>query len=444
MLDRLRALLPDDAIEAGTTAAATGIDARLIVHPESAAEAAAVLELCSREGWTAMPVGAGGWLDAGYPPAAVDVLLSTRRFASIVEYEPADLTVGVGAGLSLDVLQSRLAEQRQTLPLDPPARSGATLGAIAATASAGPLRHAAGQPRDLILGLQLITGDGRILDVGGRVVKNVAGYDLVRLAVGSAGTLGLVTRVHFRLRPLPERDLTLAFVGDAPIPLADRALDIARTHAPAAVELLCPLLARKTLLVDSGWGLVVRLTGATDVVEEAAQQIRREALRGTNEVPSPEAFWVAAGRLEAEDALSFRLASLPTALPHTLALGVAIAAGRPGGVHGNFRSDKQLLDVPPGWLVAAHAADGIVRIWHPDPHGAERTPATLVALGAARTALREQEGTARLMRAPRHLAEQPEAWAEVPGRSLMRGLRRVFDPAGILPDRFGWERGHVA
>jgi glycolate oxidase FAD binding subunit len=127
----------------------------------------------------------------------------------IVEYEPADLTLTAMAGIRGRDLLSRTSSSGQWLPLDPPGWGDATLGGLLATGESGSVAQIYGRTRDLTLGLTLVAGDGRVLDVGGRVVKNVAGFDLVRLAVGSRGALGLITRASVRLFPRPERDVGL-------------------------------------------------------------------------------------------------------------------------------------------------------------------------------------------------------------------------------------------
>src|SRR5690606_21107007 len=235
MIERLRGIVGDAGVRTGEAAARWAVHGAIpaaVVVPGSVEEAAAVLALASAEGWRIEPAGAGTWLGWGRPPERVDVALSAERLAAVEVYEPADLTAVVGAGATLRGLDDTFGRHGQWLPLDPPGGGAGTIGAAVSLAEAGPLRLAHGTPRDHVLGLTLVTGDGRVLELGGRVVKNVAGFDLIKLATGARGTLGLICRVAVRLRPLPERDATLVLTAAGP----DAALDVAAAIRDARVE----------------------------------------------------------------------------------------------------------------------------------------------------------------------------------------------------------------
>ncbi len=153
-------------------------------------------------------VGSGTWLDAGRPVRGANEL-SLADDDAIVEYVPSDLTLTARAGVTLAHIARVTAAERQWLALDPHGAASGTLGATIATASAGPLAHAFGTPRDNVLGVEAVIGTGEIVRAGGRVVKNVAGFDLTRLFTGAWGTLAVITEATVRLRALPERDQTL-------------------------------------------------------------------------------------------------------------------------------------------------------------------------------------------------------------------------------------------
>src|SRR6185437_11168700 len=157
--------------------------------------------------------GAAHWMNAGRPTSALGTL-SLSALAGIVDYNPGDLTLTARAGTSLETIAHAAAAEHQWLALDPFGDPSGTLGATVATASSGPLACAFGTPRDNVLGLEIVTGDGRTIRSGGRVVKNVAGFDLTRLFTGSWGTLGVITEVTVRLRALPEVEDTLALSID--------------------------------------------------------------------------------------------------------------------------------------------------------------------------------------------------------------------------------------
>ena len=158
-------------------------------------------------------IGAGTWRDAG-PPIDATRTLSLASLSGIIAYVPGDLTITASAGTTLSELSHATAAHGQWLGLDPAGVRDGTIGATIATASSGPLSHAFGTPRDLVLGLDAVTGYGDVVRAGGRVVKNVAGFDLVRLYTGSWGTLGAITSVTMRLRALPVHDITLALAID--------------------------------------------------------------------------------------------------------------------------------------------------------------------------------------------------------------------------------------
>ncbi len=214
VLARLATLLGEEGVGAESEVA--------VARPADEEEVSAVLRLAGEEGWSVLPEGAGvgGELSplrgrvAGAPGIrAPELILSTLRLRGVLEHEPADLTVRAGAGRTLGEIQDAVRGAGQWLALDPPGGEGVTLGGMVATGSAGPLRILYGRPRDQLLGLILVDGAGRILRLGGKVVKNVAGFDLVRLSTGSRGTLGVVTEVTFRLYPLPEADRTMVWSG---------------------------------------------------------------------------------------------------------------------------------------------------------------------------------------------------------------------------------------
>ncbi|MBA3891625.1 MAG: FAD-binding protein [Gemmatimonadaceae bacterium] len=216
-------------------------------------------------------VGAGGWLDAGRPVAGDPMRIDVRRaLHGITEYVPGDLTLTALAGTSLGDLHEATRAYGQRLALDPYGSDEGTLGATIATASAGPSASAYGTPRDQVLGLAFVTGTGETVRAGGRVVKNVAGFDLVRLCTGAWGTLGVITEASVRLRALPVADETCQVALDTVDDSRVRsAIDGLRALALPfeAVELLDAATAGAIGLPDAPHGaLLVRMTGSADVV----------------------------------------------------------------------------------------------------------------------------------------------------------------------------------
>jgi len=193
--------------------AVLGVVPRLVLDPQDVEEAGAALGMCARDRLAVSFVGGGTELGLGAPPSELDAVLHTGALCRIVEYAPADQIVVAQAGLPLAALQRHLAPQGQWLALDPPWGGRATLGGIVAANAFGPRRARYGSVRDLIVGISFVRADGTAAKGGGKVVKNVAGFDLPRLMVGALGTLGLITTVTFRLHPLPESGETVLFPG---------------------------------------------------------------------------------------------------------------------------------------------------------------------------------------------------------------------------------------
>jgi glycolate oxidase FAD binding subunit len=184
-------------------------DAARIVEPDTAAAFAAALRRAADDRQSVLLRGAGTKLDWGRPPRAIDLVLSTRRLNRIIAHQHGDLTVAVEAGAGLADVNRALAQHGQCLPLDPPFADRASVGGILAANDSGPLRHRYGTPRDLVIGVELVTTDGIIAKSGGRVVKNVAGYDLAKFVAGSFGSLAAIVSATFKLAPLPADSKTL-------------------------------------------------------------------------------------------------------------------------------------------------------------------------------------------------------------------------------------------
>ncbi len=197
-----------------------------VLEPGSVREAAEILGAASREG-RRVSIGCPGG----------DLILSTGRLARVLEHEAGDLTVTVEAGIRLSALNARLAEKGQMLALDPP--GDPTVGACLAANLAGPRRHRYGAPRDLVLGVTVVLADGTVASSGGKVVKNVAGYDIAKLFCGSAGRFGLIARASFRLHPLPGATATLVTGVETADEACERAQLVHRSQlVPSALDLL--------------------------------------------------------------------------------------------------------------------------------------------------------------------------------------------------------------
>jgi FAD/FMN-containing dehydrogenase len=182
----------------------------IIVSPASSEEISEILKLASSERWTVVPAGGMMWFES-----TANLIISTSRLNQIIEHEPADLIAIAQAGVRLIDFNAKLEENGQWLPLDPPDDGRATLGGVVATGIGGPQQFGYGRPRGSVIGMKVVLADGSMIKAGGRVVKNVAGYDLCKLFTGSYGSLGIITELNFKLRPRPAREATVIGTGSA-------------------------------------------------------------------------------------------------------------------------------------------------------------------------------------------------------------------------------------
>jgi glycolate oxidase FAD binding subunit len=199
----------EHAWEAAPEDAVDGVRPSFVIEPGSIEEASALHQLADSEGLSVAPRGSGTKMLLGNPPSALDLIVSTARMNEVIEHVPGDQIVRVQAGIKLETLQEQLAGSDQILGIDPPEK-GATIGGIIATNSSGPRRLRYGTIRDLIIGITVVLANGTVAKAGGKVVKNVAGYDLSKLFTGSLGTIGLIATANFRLHPRPEATRTVA------------------------------------------------------------------------------------------------------------------------------------------------------------------------------------------------------------------------------------------
>jgi glycolate oxidase FAD binding subunit len=294
--------------------------------PSSAAEAREMVREARAERTPLRLAGRGTWLDAGRPVRAARTL-SLAGLSGIVDYVPGDLTLTARAGTTLAEIERATAAEGQWLTLDPFGEPDGTLGATVATASAGPLAHLFGTPRDLVLGLEFVDGRAALVRGGGRVVKNVAGFDLVRLLVGSWGTLGAITEVSVRLRALPEVQATVALPLRAGASLASAAAALRAVPLAAyAIEALGGRAARAIGLGD-GDALLVRLGG-----NEALVRAERAALSAIGEVIEvDDGAWARLRRVEPAAACVVRISALPSRLPALWSAASAALAGSASG-----------------------------------------------------------------------------------------------------------------
>ncbi len=240
--ESLRTIVGDDAVSPGaSTTPLAGMVPAFVVEPSDVESLRAVLAWAFEHGAAVAPVGGGTTFDWGRRPSRIDVALSTRRLDAVIEHRDADLTATVQAGASLAAVNRTLGERGQWIPLDPDQPERATIGGVLACDASGPRRHRHGAPRDLLIGIAFVTAEGTLARAGGRVVKNVAGYDLGKVLSGSHGTLGVIVEATFKLTPRAPASRTVEIVT----PQSDRLADVIQTIAssqlaPTAVEIAWP------------------------------------------------------------------------------------------------------------------------------------------------------------------------------------------------------------
>jgi glycolate oxidase FAD binding subunit len=401
--------------------------------PHTTDELEAVLHDAAADRQPVTPWGAGTRQHLGAAPPPGVLRLETTALRRVLEYNPADLTVTVEAGMILGTLQATLGEYGQWLPWDPPAANAATIGGLLASAASGPLRLGYGTPRDWVLGMRAVLGDGRVIKSGGRVVKNVAGYDAHKLHIGALGTLGVIVEVTLKLFPLPERETTL-LIGcrDHPTALAlcDRLR--ARPLAPASLVLLDrrPTTDDRATTSDQPPAcftqhallIAVRFAGVPAAVERqrlAAQAAARTAGAEPHELvgPDTDAFW---------DAIA--------AVASPLANGTLLlrCGARPAELGTLLDRLRQYAPPEPPLTLLGYAGVGLAYArWPVDPEADRR-------LAALRTALAGLGGYVVVEEAPGDLRSSLDLWGPAPPTlAIMRALKAQWDPHGILnPGRY--------
>ncbi|MCC5618039.1 FAD-binding oxidoreductase [Nostoc sp. CHAB 5836] len=243
-----------------------------IVYPRTQEQLATVIATAHTNNWRILPCGSGSKLNWGGLAKGIDVVVCTERINQLIEHAVGDLTVTVEAGMKFSQLQALLAKSRQFLALDPTAPESATIGGIVATADTGSLRQRYGSVRDQLLGITFVRADGQMAKAGGRVVKNVAGYDLMKLFTGSYGTLGVISQVTFRVYPLPEASGTVVLTGS--VKAVSQGADILRGSAltPVQADLLSTKLV-SSLGLGEGLGLIARFQSISESVKEQSNRV---------------------------------------------------------------------------------------------------------------------------------------------------------------------------
>ncbi len=398
----------------GPRDAVCGVVPARTARPRDTEELAGLLAEADRRGWSVAARGGGTGLDWGGRPPAVDLLVDTRGLVRI-DHDAGDLVAEVGAGTPVSELTAVLAAAGQRLSADP-VRAGGTVGGMLATGLSGPRRLLTGALRDLVIGMTVVRPDGVAARSGGRVVKNVAGYNLAKLHVGGYGALGVIASAAFRLHPLPPA-LRLVELPLPSLAHAERRLALLRAGGavPAAVELDWPARGRSRLRVvleGTPAGVDAR---AAEVVASLGGGLPAEEVRVSGELPPDWGLLPAGGTL-------VRLSVPPADAPAAAALAAELggAAGTGARTTGSARAGALVTAFPPG------AGAG--------------------AVSAVLEGLRSRPGwSATVLRAEPHLHDAGiDLWGEVPGLEMMRAVKRAMDPGRrMAPGRFVTDTPHT-
>ena len=436
LYDRLTALLGTENTwmdEPATTGYAVASRRPAVVAaPCTAEQVAEVLELASREKLVVVPWGRGTQMHLGPPPAGYDVALTLKHLNRVLEYDSANLTLTVEAGVALREAYRLTMPERQFLPLGYPG-GDASLGGLLATNTSGGKRLRYGGMRDVLLGIRVALPEGELLRYGGRVVKNVAGYDMCKLYIGSLGAFGVVTEATFRLAMLPEDERLLV----AAFPTAAQA-----AAAAAGVRSAAMLPSTVALASAVGWtdsmpvGLHSGQVALLVHVDGSPDSVRRQVTEG-------EAICAAHGAVETSAVEGEELLTLWQRQEEWRASspGPGLVQVRIGVPPSNVEAALDLLNEVPGfgrravsWLADAGIGSVTARL----PFDAQADDlAAQVWLHELRDRLQSMEGFAVVESAPQALITQIDVWGTPPGAGLLKLYKSRFDPHGVLnPGRY--------
>ncbi|MGH9711492.1 MAG: FAD-binding oxidoreductase, partial [Candidatus Acidiferrales bacterium] len=409
--------------------AVDGVQPSAAVRPGTAQEVAELVKLAAAENFAVIPMGARTKLGIGMPPTRYDLTIDMTRLDRVISYDPGDLTLSVEAGIPLAKLAATLAEHKQFLPLAVPYHERATVGGTLASGVDSPLRQMYGTARDFVLGMEFVTGDGAPTKSGGRVVKNVSGYDLHKLMLGAIGSLGIMTRVNFKTFPLPAEtrawlvgfsraEDAFAFASSVrKSPLAPHTLELFDRRAIA-------ILSAGKWLEASEWSVAISAAGNQKVLERCAGDLQGMT-RGANAATFSALDDSATPTLRAAirefpsligkrfaDAVIVKVASLPTQMAETIRRLTSIAAER--------------------GLACATLARGVGVIYFALLPAGRDAAAMVQCAKEIFVAAEKGNNRVTIPWCPLELKREMNVWEEAGGDfALMQRVKQAFDPHNI-------------
>lgn len=413
--------------------AVDGVAPRYVTAPRSVDELASVLREATERRWAVAPRGGGSKTGRGNPPRALDVVIEMGGLAGLVEYTPADMTVTVRAGTRLADLQRELAANGQALALDPPFAARATIGGILATNDSGPRRLGYGTARDVVIGTRVAAMDGRVTRAGGNVVKNVTGYDLNKLYIGSLGTLTVLAEVSFKLHPLPgaARTVTAVFRDTADAMKAVSRL-LRSPLGPLALALtdadpgaLTPDSGALTPETGSPWRLYVEFTGTASALARKTG----DALEFCREAGAQDVVLLDEGEEPWE---VWREHPTTYGLPRGLRLKLVVPVTAVAGLIDAARAGAREAGI--AGRVLSFASNGIIYAYY----GGGTTQAQDGLVRELRRHAGAVGGALVVEESSLALKGIIDVWGDAPsGFGVMKRLKETYDPLGLLnPGRY--------
>ncbi len=410
-----------------------GLVPKAVLFPENEEQISEILKVASRESVSVMPVGSGTKRSLGNIPPSLDVLLSTQKLDRVLEHEARDLVATTQSGVTLEGFQNKLGENNQFLSVNPMHQAhGATIGGIIASNASGPLRLRYGTLRELLIGLRVVRADGTVFKGGSKVVKNVAGYDLPKLYVGSLGTLGIITEATLRLYPVPERSETYLVSFTTLEKCAETVMELLKSELVMnSLELLNPLLVNEVTgrigieLKRKKHALAIRVMNVDKAVSEQMALVKKVCNKARGQGVTVEG--------ESENKLWDEIVNCPWNKSSEnlvkLKAGVLITdVARVFSELEELSSQRALI-----LYASSKAGNGIVDI---------TLKGDTADLASTINTLREYcesgKGSLVIEAATPELKSEVDVWGDIgSGLALMKRIKSNFDPAGILnPGRF--------
>ena len=409
-----------------------GLHPGLVAYPTNVEQLAEVVSLAAKAGLSVTPWGGGTHVTLGNTPERLDVVVDLSGLKKVIDYNAADLTATVQAGITFSALRETLAGEGQWLAIDPPLPHLATLGGVLATGLSGPMKWQYWAPRDVVIGMKIVQPDGVVTKSGGQVVKNVSGYDMSRMHIGGLGTLGIIAEVSLKLTPLPKQQTTVVASYGSAEACIEAALDVFRSDVvPLAITAFDSAAAHKMQVpqAQEGHALAVRLGGRPKTLERQVREtLSKLEQAGSLRVETPgeknaTKLWRSLADFAWDEAtrpiLGIRASVSPSACPRLV---------------------ERLESMAPDGMepaVVSHPAHGtVLACWY--ANGAVPDSAIAELATAARRAAEKAGGRLVVERVPVGAKSRVEVWGEpatpIP---LMQKFKERYDPQRLLnPGRF--------